>query len=247
MIEPSVTETNTSRMATLWDRLESTGRTTRTATGFGFFAAVAGLLGRSGWLALVGGFTGALACLFMPLDNKRTNSRTWIPSAVLSALGVMLIVTPAADNSISSLMEPPLPQPKGCGEWPEYAGDWESITSAMGAGNPTMAYLRVQVASNGSFTGTYESYRQSGSVSLPVNIYGNTSEFPVYDPAGDRKEIVGCMDFGASTGSTTLRGLGKSTFQIKTSTDSAKGAKEIVLTFPSGFHFSASKIQRHSA
>ncbi len=98
------------------------------------------------------------------------------------------------------------------GNWPEYAGTWRSGNQLVGEKWATATYLSITINDDGTFNGTYESYYQSGSMGINVGII--TVYYPVYDPAGDKLEIFGALDFSNSYGIATFKGIGEVEFSI---------------------------------
>lgn len=166
---------------------------------------------------------------------RKGNANKWVGMVLM--LGVLAVMsagclTDSKDKSGSSM-----PTYEGFGSWPEYAGNWGSITGAAGSKHSTWAYLEVVLGEDGTFSGTYRRYGYSYTYNMST-AWG-TYPVDVYNPAGNAKTTRGAVNFGAKTGVMTFEGIGETTFTL-----SVISGKEIAFLFPSGFGFTVANIQR---
>lgn len=116
------------------------------------------------------------------------------------------------------------------GSWPQYAGNWESMRQVVGSRSIDDVYLDIKIEDNGLFSGTYQSYMQTGT--MPISIGIVTVYEPVYDPDGNKKNVNGALDFDNDYGIATFAGLGEIEFTIYRASSS-----ELKFTFPSDFTY----------
>ena len=98
------------------------------------------------------------------------------------------------------------------GDWPEYAGNWRSESQLVGSEVADNCYLSISIQENGLFEGDYQSYTQTGTITIPVGIINVT--YPVYDPNGNKKSVKGAIDFDSAYGIATFDGIGEMEFSI---------------------------------
>ena len=128
---------------------------------------------------------------------------------------------------------------EGEGWWPEYIGPWESIRNAAGSVNSNRAYLDVDIAADGTFSGIYFDYIYDYTWQMPTHM--GTIPVSVYNPFGSARRVCGVINFDEKDGIVNFVGIGETTFTL-----TIHSAESITLGFPSGFHYTSSNIRLQS-
>lgn len=137
----------------------------------------------------------------------------------------------------------PVPAHAAFGSWPENAGLWRSHRDGAGHVHQDAAYLEIDLAEDGTFTGIYQSYRYSSTIYQDLYLPSGTMRVPIplYLPSGSQRNVAGALDFDRQKGIATFVGLGTTEFDLRltrSATTTGTGAQPITrlnLVFPSGF------------
>ncbi len=148
----------------------------------------------------------------------------------------LLILTGCVFSSGNGNSSQP-PRYDSFGNWPQYSGEWKSITNAAGGKHARWTYLDITIRDDGTFAGRYSSYQYDYTYHMATHM--GTIPVQVYNPSGRFRELSGALDFDAGTGIATFVGMDEVRFSIdRISKD------ELTLRYPSHFHYTTAYIGR---
>ncbi len=114
----------------------------------------------------------------------------------------------------------------GFGSWPQYAGIWRSDLATADSRAAGWAYLDIVVAEDGTFSGYYAGYAESGTA---AGTYVTGSE----------RRITGALNFDTGSGLATFENRGEVSFTLQVLT-----ANELKMEFSAGFAYTAADVRR---